>query len=191
MRWRIAREIPAVKKVFLVLLASPLILAPSLQAAEKALGWPELIDRLATERSQAEACVGLVKGNGEKDALGAAKSTYELAKTEMDGVIAGLTTVLAEGGKPENLPAVRDKLETAGQGLKQICDSAVRTTPANTKGAWEEVAKAAIDPLVKAITDGVDGLWSHKLEQDRLAFETKKSQLEAAKWPEFVNIAAR
>jgi hypothetical protein len=56
---------------------------------------------------------------------------------------------------------------------------------------WEEIAKGAVEPLFKTISDGVGALWTHHVETDTLERETKKSQLEAAKWPKFTDIAAR
>jgi hypothetical protein len=34
-------------------------------------------------------------------------------------------------------------------------------------------------------------LWTRHVEKDKLDLETKKSQLEAAKWPKFSGIAAQ
>ena len=75
--------------------------------------------------------------------------------------------------------------------VKEICDAAVKTITPNTKGVWEEVAKGAVEPLFKSISDGVGALWTRHVEKDKLELETKKSQLEAAKWPKFGDIAAQ
>jgi hypothetical protein len=56
---------------------------------------------------------------------------------------------------------------------------------------WEEIAKGPIEPLIKAISDGVGALWTRHVEKDQLELETKKSQLEAAKWPKFGDIGAQ
>jgi hypothetical protein len=114
-----------------------------------------------------------------------------MAEGEMDGVIAGLTTTLVQGGDPNSLPTTRTSLETAGKGLKEICDAAVKTVTPNTKGVWEEIAKGAVEPLFKTISDGVGALWTRRVEKDTLELATKKSQLEAAKWPKFSDIAAQ
>jgi hypothetical protein len=90
-----------------------------------------------------------------------------------------------------SLPTVRTSLETTGNGLKEVCDEAVKTIAPHTKGVWEEIAKGPIEPLIKAISDGVGGLWTRHVEKDKLELETKKSQLEAAKWPKFSDIAAQ
>jgi hypothetical protein len=178
-----------VKRIVMIVLAS--IVAASLCAAQAALGWPEVIALLAKARTQATTCVQVLKSNGDKASVGRAQLTYGMAEGEIDGVIAGLTTALVEGGDPSNLPTARASVETAGQGLKELCDAAVRTVTPNTKGVWEEIAKGAVEPLFKAISDGVGALWTRHVEKDKLELETKKTQLEAAKWPKFSDIAAQ
>jgi hypothetical protein len=169
-----------------------LVFPEALWAAQPAsMGWPEVIADLTKERTQAETCVGMIKSSKNTDAIASAKTTYGMAKAEMDGVIAGLTTALVEGGKPDSLPTVRASLETSGKDLQQICDAADKTALPNTKGVWYEIATAAVEPVVKAISDGVGALWARHVEKDKLKLETKKAQLEAAKWPEFGDIAAR
>jgi hypothetical protein len=179
-----------VKGIFLILFASAWIVPAALCAAEAPLGWPEVISMLAKARTQATSCVQVLKSNGDKAAVASARLTYGMAEGEMDGVVAGLTTALVEGGNPNSLPTVRASLESSGKGLKEICDAAVKTVAPNTKGVWDEIAKGAVEPLIKAISDGVGGLWTHHVEKDTLERETKKAQLEAAKWPRFGDIAA-
>jgi len=160
-------------------------------AAEASLSWPEVIALLTKAQKQATTCVEVLKSSGDKAALASAKLTYGMAEGEMDGVIAGLTTALVEGSSPDRLPTVRASLETAGKGLKEICDAAVKTIAPNTKGVWEEIAKGPVEPLVKAISDGVGALWTRHVEKDKLELETKRAQLEAAKWPRFGDIATQ
>jgi hypothetical protein len=160
------------------------------------LGWPEIIAALTTERSNAETCVGLLKSRSDAATLDKAKATYGAARADMDGVIAGLQTVLGEGGKPENLPNVRPSLETSAKSLKQICEAAAATATPNTRGLWDGIAKGvaegAVEPVVNKISDGVAGLWNHYVaEPDKLKLETRKAKLEATKWPEFGDIAAK
>ena len=160
------------------------------------MGWPEVIAALTTERSNAETCVGLLKSRADAASLDKAKATYGMARADMDGVIAGLEAVLAEGGKPEKLPNVRPSLETSAESLKQICEAAAATATPKTKGFWDEIAKGvaegAVEPVVDKIADGVAAIWAHYVvEPDKLALETRKSKLEAARWPEFGDIAAK
>jgi hypothetical protein len=165
-----------------------LFVPAALCAVQTVLGWPEVIALLSKAKTQATTCVQVLKSNADKTALASAQLTYGMAEAEMEGVIAGLTTALVEGGNPDSLPTVRTSLETAGKGLKEICDTAVKTVTPNTKGVWEEIAKGAVEPLVKAISDGVGALWTRHVEKDKLELETKKSALEAAKWPAFADV---
>jgi hypothetical protein len=178
-----------VKRMFLIVLAS--LIPATFCMAQASLGWPEVIALLAKARTQATACVQVLKSNGDKPAIVSAQLTYGMAEAEMDGVIAGLTTALVQGGEPSSLPTARTSLDTAGKGLKKICDDAIKTVTPNTKGVWEEIAKGPIEPLIKAISDGVGALWTRHVEKDTLERETKKSQLEVAKWPKFSDIAAQ
>jgi hypothetical protein len=179
-----------VKRIFLIALAS-IVPATVCMAQTPPMGWPEVIGLLTKARTQATTCVQVLKSNWEKASVARAQLTYGMAEGEMDGVIAGLTTALVQGGDPSSLPTAQASLETAGKGLKEICDAAVKTVTPNTKGVWEEIAKGAVEPLVKAISDGVGALWTRHVEKDKLEIETKKSQLEAAKWPKFADIAAQ
>ena len=160
-------ESAAVKRIVLIASASIWIFPTSLCAAQATLGWPEVIARLTKARTQAATCVEVLKSSGDKAALTSARLTYGMAEGEMDGVIAGLTTALVEGGDPDRQPTVRSSLETSGKGLKEICDAAVKTITPNTKGVWEEVAKGAVEPLFKAISDSVGALWTHHVDQDK------------------------
>ena len=161
-------------------------------AATTSVGWPETIELLTQLRTQAQACVGLLKSSGDNAAIRTGRIAYESAKSEADEVIEGLVTTLVEGGKPENLPKVGASLESASAGLKKTCDLAVRTTPTSegTKGVVEDVARGAIEPMVAAIASGLGALWKQHTDKDALELATKKAQLEAAKWPGFVDVAA-
>jgi hypothetical protein len=178
-----------VKRIVLTVLAS--IVAATLCMAQTPLGWPEVIALLTKARTQAMTCVQVLKSNGDKSSIVKAQLTYGMAEGEMDGIIAGLTTALVQGGDPSSLPNARTSLETSGKGLKAICDAAVKTVTPNTKGVWEEIAKGAVEPLFKTIADGVGALWTRHVEKDQFELATKKSQLEAANWPKFSDIAAQ
>jgi hypothetical protein len=178
-----------VKRIFLVVLAS--IVPATLCMPQASLGWPEVIALLTKARTQATTCVQVLKSSGDKASIGRAQLTYGMVEGEMDGSIAGLTTALVQGGDPSSLPTARASLETAGKGLKEICDAAVKTVNPNAKGVWEEIAKGAVEPLFKTISDGVGALWTRHVEKDTLELETKKTQLETAKWPAFADIHAQ
>ncbi len=169
-----------------ILFVLALVLSAS-AAAPPTVGWPETIDRLTEERSQAEACVALLKDSGDAAAIHKGRVAYEAAKAASDGVIAGFTVGLVEGYRPEKLPPLQANLERAGKGLKEVCDSAVAAGSAagGSKGIVEDLAKGAVEPVVDGLKAGAGALWTHHVEEDKLEIETIKGQLEAAKWPDF------
>ncbi len=93
------------KRIFLIVLAA--IIPTTLCAAGATLGWPEVIGLLTKARTQATTCVQVLKSNGDKASLGRAQLTYGMAEGEMDGMIAGLTTALVQGGDPSSLPTAQ------------------------------------------------------------------------------------
>ena len=176
--------------------ALPVLSAVAFGAEAPSLGWPQVIADLTTERSQAETCVGLIKSRAEAAAKNKAEATYVTAKADMDGVIAGLEVVLAQGAKPGSLPTVRPSLEATASSLKAICAAAFATATPSTKGVWDAIAKGvaegAIEPVVSKISDGVVAVWKYYVvEPHNLALQTRNAKLEAARWPEFSDIAPR
>jgi hypothetical protein len=172
-------------KIVVSLGATVFLLAPAL--AQASLNWPETIELLAQERTQAETCVGTLKSSSDKAVVAAGQFTYGVAKSQADGVIAGLTVALAQGGQPAALPMVLTSLKKAGAGLQEVCDAALKSVTAagGTKGLVEDILKAPIEPIVNAISSGVSALWTGHVEKDKLELQTIKRQLDAAKWPEF------
>jgi hypothetical protein len=155
--------------------------------AQTSVDWPETIDLLAQQRTQAETCVATLKSGSDKAAIATGRLTYGAAKSQSDGVIAGLTVALVQGGQPDALPMVLTSLKKAGAGLQEVCDAALKSASGagGTKGLVEDILKAPIEPIVNAISSGVSALWTGHVEKDKLELETIKGQLDAAKWPEF------
>ena len=64
------------------------------------------------------------------------------------------------------------------------------TTRVAVAGVVEEIAKSAVEPTVNAISDAASTLWTRREEPTKSELKTIRSQLEAAKWPNFDDIAA-
>jgi hypothetical protein len=133
-----------VKRIFFIVLAS--IVPATLCMAEASLGWPEVIALLAKAKTQATTCVQVLKSNGDKSSVANAQLTYGMAEGEMDGIIAGLTTALVEGGDPSSLPTAQASLETAGKGLKEICDAAVKSVTPTPRACGKRLRKGRSSP---------------------------------------------
>jgi hypothetical protein len=154
--------------------------------AQTSPGWPETIELLAQQRSQAEACVQTLKSSSDKAAVATNRLTYDAAKSQSDGVIAGLTVALVQGGEPDALPTALSSLRKAAEGLQEVCEAALTAASATgSKGLVEDILKAPMEPIVNAISSGVSALWTGHVENDKLELETIKGQLDAARWPGF------
>ena len=159
-------------------------------AAAKEMTWPEATAQLANLRTTAETCVSLLKryGNAAKKAQG--RLDYADAKGNVDAIIAGLTTALATDDSPSSLLSLQDRLTKSSSSLKNFCGAASSVLPSSTghKGLIDEIAKSAIEPLVKAVSDGVAALYNNHRADSALTRRTIQTQLEAAKWLDFDKI---
>ena len=105
--------------------------------------------------------------------------TYGMAEGEIDEGHRRADHSPRRGGAPDSLPTVRTSLETAGKGLKEICDAAVKTVTPYGKGVWEALAKGR----GRTVDQGdfrrrVGGaLWTRHAEKDKLEIETKKKRV--------------
>jgi len=61
-----------------------------------AINWPDAVSRLAEERTKAEVCVTSLKKYGNEGQKAQGRLAYGVAKTNFDGVIAGLITASAK-----------------------------------------------------------------------------------------------
>lgn len=156
------------------------------------IGWPEAVGRLAGERSKAETCAALLKGHGDKQQSFRGQLAYGEAKANFDAVIAGLVTALTEGGNPKSLPSLQTDLEHGATGLGNFCQTVSDLLPnaSGQKGVVADIAKAAVEPVIKALSEGVAALYNNHRKDDALTIETIKTQLEATKWPEFAEVKA-
>jgi hypothetical protein len=155
--------------------------------AQTTVGWPDTIDLLTEEQTQAQACVRLLKNAGDENAVREGRIAYDAARAAADGVIAGFTAAVVEGYKPENLPRIQANLERAGAGLQEVCNDAVQAARAASgkRGLISQIVTAAVGPVVDALKSAVGALWTRHVETDKLEIETIKSELWAAKWPDF------
>jgi hypothetical protein len=99
----------------------------------------------------------------------------------------GLEVALVQGYKPEKLTRIQTDLDAAGAGLQDLCDAAKKAASmaAGTKGVVSDSVKAAVEPVIGAIKDGLGALWARHIEEDKAEQDSIKGQLDSAKWPDF------
>jgi hypothetical protein len=176
---------------FLALLAL-LALTDSAISQPATISWPDAVAQLAGERAKAETCVALIKKYGDEGQIVRAQLTYTSAKADSDAVIAGLITALSAGQAPASLASLQTKLSSGVSGLVGLCNTVSNLLPntAGQKDVLTDLAKVAIEPLLKMLSDGVSALYNNHRTDDALTRRTIQTQLEAARWPAFSEIKA-
>jgi hypothetical protein len=177
--------------LFLALLVM-LALTGSAISQPASISWPEAVAQLAGERAKAETCVALMKKYGDDAQIARAQLTYTNAKADSDAVIAGLITALSAGQAPVSLASLQTKLSSGVSGLVEFCGTVSNLLPntAGQKNVILDIAKVAIEPLLKMLSDGVSALYNNHRTDDALTRRTIQTQLEAARWPTFSEVKA-
>ena len=172
-------------KIVAVLGAMLFLLAPAL--AQTSLNWPETIELLAQERTQAETCVETLKIQQRQG--GGRDRPAHLRRRQVASRRGHRRPHGRAGpGRPARRPAhgphqPQESGRGPSGGLRRGAEDGFRS--GGTKGLVEDILKAPIEPIVNAISSGVSALWTGHVEKDKLELETIKGQLDAAKWPEF------
>lgn len=176
-----------------ILAAAQLLIffAPGMACATD-IGWPEAVGRLAAQRSRAETCAAGLKGYGDKQQIFQGQLAYGEAKANFDAVIAGLITALAEGENPQGLPSLETDVENGASGLGKFCKMVSNLLPdtAGQKDVFADIVASAIEPMIKALSEAVAALYNNHRKDNALVIATIKTQLEAARWPNFAEVKA-
>jgi len=156
------------------------------------MGWPEAVEQLAGERTRAETCAASLRGHGDALQISRGQLTYGEAKARFDALIAGLLTALGEGETPRALPDLQFDLEAGASALREFCRSVRELLPSEDgqRGVIDDIIKAAIDPALDALKQAVSALYNNFRGDSALTKATIRTQLEAAKWPDFERIEA-
>jgi hypothetical protein len=119
------------------------------------IGWPEAVARLTKERSNAEVCAASLEGRGNSQQVSRGQPTYGAAKADLDAVIAGLMTTLAEGGNPESRPRLEAEPERGALRLAAFCKSVndLPLSAAELKNWVGDAVKEVIEPLIKPLLE--------------------------------------
>jgi hypothetical protein len=173
-------------KLFLYLTALAVLIPHSLAAAKEPLSWQDAVGRLASERTRAETCVGLLKRHGDEAAISRGELVYGEAKAEVDAAIAGLIVTVAADGEPEALPDLERRLEKGVEGRLALCRAATALLPPaeGEKGSIFDVLGDVLSSLIEAAA----AIHENYAEDGRLTRKTIQTQLEAARWPAFAAI---
>jgi hypothetical protein len=117
---------------------------------------------------------------------------YTTAKGNFDAVIAGLITVLAEGGAPQTLPSLETELQQGASGLSEFCRTVAALLPnaSGQKGIVGDIVRATVGPTITMLSAAVAALYQDHRKDNALTRGTIQTQLEAAKWSDFAKVQA-
>jgi hypothetical protein len=123
----------------------------------------------------------------DKNAILQAQIAYGPAQASSDGAIDGFTTALVQGSAPQNLPTLQTYLDSMGNGLQTVCDTAVTSARAakGTKGVVDGAVAAAVKPIIDALRSAAGAIWDQHVQQTKIQIETIRTQLDKAHWPDF------
>ena len=156
--------------------------------------WPDAVSNLTAGKTMAVACIALLKRYGTDAQISRGEFTYTTAKSDFDGVIAGLITSLATGDNTISLPSIQARLTNSLSGLDQFCNSVKSILPPppppGDKGLADylSIIKEAIGPLLTAASEGVAALYNNHRADAALIRKTIQEGLKAAQWPDFANV---
>jgi hypothetical protein len=150
-----------------------------------------LLISIASGISWADGAASL-QGHGDQRQIARGQLAYGEAKANFDGVIAGLITALTEGEAPKSLPSLEADLEHGATSLANFCKMVNDLLPSTSGGKdlVADIARAAVEPLIKALSEGVATIYNNYRKDQALTRETIKTQLEATKWPNFAEVKA-
>lgn len=156
------------------------------------MNWPEATGALVELRPKAISCAKAIKTYGKKAQIATASLDYADAKSDVDAAIATLIVASAPNAGDASLGALQAHMMSAGAKLEKFCAVARKIVPRTPgqKGWVEDLAKASIEPLIKAASDGVSALYTSHRKEDELTRQSIQTQLMAAKWPIFSEISA-
>ena len=171
------------------------VAATSVRAQE--MNWQDAVARLKWERTEAEACVSVLKKYGDAAAVAHGSLAYASAKAEYDAIIAGLSVALARQEQPNSLPDLQARLQRGFEERQAFCKSADALIP-QSQGAQGAVGeKGVVDAIVSGAVNGAVGpliqallaIYMRRQDNDALTRKTIQTQLEGAAWPTFASVA--
>ncbi len=158
-------------------------------------GVPDLVGRLARERSYAEDGVGQLKRWVKRpSALLKGQQLYGDAKGAADDAIAHLLAALAAPGQPDQDPQLRQKLDTLAE--KRLAfsryakDALEPVAPQGTKAGVADALAEAAGGIVEGLMKGAVAVWEAWRKPDEDRRETLRHQVEGEKWRSFGEVPA-
>jgi hypothetical protein len=91
-----------------------------------------------------------------------------------------------------SLSQLQGKVSSSHAGLIEFCEMVADLIPraSGQKDLMTDIAKTALEPLLRMLSDSVSTLYNNYRVDDALTRRTIQTQLEAARWPTFSDVKA-
>ncbi len=154
--------------------------------------WADAVAQVASARTKAETSVSLLKKFGGTGPIARGQLIYADAKAEADAVVAGLIVALSMKDEPESLSSLRERVKRAAAGLATLRELAESQLPALEIKQFNvgDILKGAIEQLQKPLSDAVAALYNNYRTDNEQTRKIIRTQLEAARWPDFDQVKA-
>ena len=174
-----------------------LLLATPVSAGAEEIGWPQAVDRLAREKTLAEACASILKtfADGAPMARVQGERLYARAAADVAGLVRLFSADLASGRSPADLPELRQRLEAVPRQRQALCrqvDAAVGTALRRQLGRAGAAALllAGSSDAAPSMDDAVVRIWQAYRAADQGGRATIVARIEAVRWLDYANIPA-
>lgn len=151
--------------------------------------WSEAVTWITAERTKATECVKQLKKRGDAASQEAGREKYEIAKSAMDAVIAGLIAALEDGSADVEAGKVDADVTGAVKGRLSFCATVEPLIPPSDgdKNIFADIMRDTLKPTIAA---AARLLGIADSEENVLRRKTIQTQLEGARWPGFDFIPA-
>jgi hypothetical protein len=177
------------------LAAGVALLVASMPAVAHGLAWPQAVERLAREKTLAEACASILKtfAEGLPMARVQGERLYARAQADMNGLVRLVIADLASQRSPADSPELRHLLEAVPRQRQALCDhvdAAVGTTlrqQAGRTGAADLLAEGSSDPA-GSIADVAVWIGQAYRKADPAVRATIVARIEAIRWLPYAEV---
>jgi hypothetical protein len=166
-------------------------------AVAQDFAWPQAVERLAREKTLAEACASILKtfADGAPMARVQGERLYARAQADMDGLVRLIIADLASERSPAERPELRHLLEAVPRQRQALCDHvaaaigpALRARPEHA-GATDLLEEGRRE-LAGAMSDAAVGIWQAYRAADQAERATIIAQIKAARWLPYADVPA-
>jgi hypothetical protein len=148
--------------------------------------WQEAVTRLNGERSKVVSCAAQLKVHGNSAQQQAGAEAYGKAKAEIETVLDELAVALGGAGGGLGSDALESRLAAAIQQRIALCKTVEPLIPSTSgeRQIFQDVYSDTLKPTMDAVRSILKRRGADLSER-----RTIKTQLEAARWPEYSRVA--